>query len=415
MPLFPIETDVLVVGAGPAGLMAALAAASNGMRVTVLEQLGRPGAKLLASGGGRCNLTNTLSPGEFADRFGRQGRFMLPAMETLSADRLRELLGTWGVPTECPDGFHVFPVSNRAGDVLAALRRECERHGVYLRLGVKVEKLLMRDGAVCGVETDVGGVEASRVIVACGGKGYSGLGGTGGGYRLAAQAGHEIIEPVPGLVGLVTEASWPGSCAGVVIPDVELYVDLPKLRKSTLHCGDLLFTHRGISGIPVIDLSATVARLLTTRPTVPMRLNLLPGIPASEWERRLADWQKQDGRKTVRRLISQFLPNSVAEAVCREAGNVGERRAAELPKGGREKLLEWLTGIPLAVAGTEGFAKAMVTSGGVALNKVDPKTLQSRLVSGLYFSGEVLDLDGPCGGFNLQWAFSSGWLAGRSC
>lgn len=212
--------DLVIVGAGPAGLTAVIVAARAGNRVTVCEQLERAGAKLEMTGGGRANLTNLLPQEEFTAGFGRQGRFTLPALEALDPSGLREFMKTLGVPTEAPDGLHVYPKSNRAVDVLEGLLKECERLNVDLQTGIRVTDLILEHGRVRGVMADRKAIPGERVIIAAGGKSYAELGGTGGGYRLALLAGHSLVPPVPALVPLVTRETWPRTCAGVSFPAV---------------------------------------------------------------------------------------------------------------------------------------------------------------------------------------------------
>jgi len=407
-------TSVTIIGAGPAGLMAALAAAEHGATVTVCESLPRPGAKLLATGGGKCNLTNILAPFDLAMRFGRQGRFLLPALAALPPDALRQWLAAHGVPTTVTDGFHVFPVSQRAGDVLAALLENCRTRNVTIRTDCPVTELQLRNGAVTGVLDNDGPHPADRVILAAGGKGYPALGGRGAGYELARQAGHELVEPTPGLVGLQTAETWPGTCTGISFADSTVTIALPKYRQLPGR-GELLFTHHGISGPAVIDLSAEVGVLLRKHPAgIPLTLHLRTDCSPDWWNTEFDRWQREDGKKHLVNLLSPHVTHAVAEALCAAAGNIAHRKAAEFTAAERENLTRMLTAAPVTAIGSDGWEKAMVTRGGVSLKKVDPNTLQSRLVDGLYFAGEVLDLDGPCGGFNLQWAFSSGWLAGTS-
>jgi len=412
MPLS--QPKVVVIGAGPAGLMAAIQAARAGARVALVEQLTRAGAKLLATGGGRCNLTNTLPQADFVARFGRQGRFMLPALHALDSHALCRFLDERGVPTASPDGFHVFPTSNQASDVLAALLRECATLGVELRRGSKAVGLCLANAAVTGVALDGETLPCDRVVVAAGGKSYANLGGTGGGYALADQAGHAIVPPVPALAALDTREAWPGECAGITMPAVRLCIDLPAHRRRARE-GDLLFTHTGLSGPAAIDLAGDVAQLLEERESAPLRLQLLPEVSEAAWRERFERWRRDSGRKHLRNLLSRHLPQKLADVACAQAGAVANVRAAELPKKAMNALAAWLAAAPLTATATAGFDKAMATRGGVALKQVNPKTLQSKLVAGLYFAGEVLDLDGPCGGYNLQWAFSSGYLAGCSC
>jgi hypothetical protein len=418
-----VSGQIVVVGAGPAGLLAAMAAARAGRRVTVCERMTRAGAKLLASGGGRCNFTNTAPTADFAVAFGRQGRFVLPALEAMDGPGLRRMLAELGVPSRVEDDFHVFPSSGRAGDVVTALLRECSRLGVEIRLSTPVEELLLDGGRAAGVRTPRGDVPADGVILAAGGKGYAELGGSDAGYALARQAGHQIVPPVPALVPLLTAEKWPAACSGVSMAAARVRIDAPARPcgragrgdpRSGAVEGDVLFTHTGLSGPAVLDLSGTVAELLLKQPTVPIVVELLPGRTAADWRAEMDGWQRTDGRKTVRSLLARHLPQRLAAAICSQAGLADDARASDLPRPARTALEGLLTALPLTVTGTAGFARAMVTRGGVALKQVDPRTLASKLLAGLYLAGEVLDLDGPCGGYNLQWCMSSGLLAGTS-
>ena len=415
---------VVVVGAGPAGLMAAIAAARQGARVQVVEQMARPGLKLRASGGGRCNLTNTLPAAEYPDRFGRQGRFLAPALAACGPDRLREFFVELGVRTHSPDGVHVFPVTDSAATVLAALLEEQKRCAVPVRLGVKVTGLVREAGKLQGVRAAGDVFPADAVVLAAGGCSYPELGGTGGGYALAQAAGHEIVGPTPALVPLVTRENWPGELAGVSLNDVRVWIDLPGRRRQGV-TGDLLFTHRGLSGPAILDLSGAVAAQLARRTEVPLRLDLWSGMPAysGTGERRASAvhllekmdrWRVAQGKKSIVRLLAdEGLPRALAILVVRLAGGASDRTAAQLTGTERQALVDCLMQCPLTVTATEGFSRAMVTRGGVALREVNPATLGSKKMEGLFFAGEVIDVDGPSGGYNLQWAFASGWLSGR--
>ncbi len=402
---------IIIIGAGPAGLMAAVAASRSDAEVMVLEQMPRPGMKLLASGGGRCNLTNVLPENDFISHFGRQGRFMLPALNDFSRDELLNFMHEHGVETEITDGFHIFPKSGRANDVLRALLDECEKNGARVNCNVQVAGLSFADGRIDGVKFDGKVIAAERVIIASGGKGYPALGGLGRGYELARQAGHDIVPPIPAMVGLRTRENWPGECPGISLKNCELFIDLPKYR-GRRERGELLFTHRGISGPPVIDISGDVSSLLEKHEAVPLNINLFAGRDREYWLKEFNTWQQAQGRKQIHNLLAAHMPQSLAVILCREAQIVPETRAAAFPARSRDNLAALLSSAQLHVGATEDWEKAMVTRGGVALKQVSPDSLESRIVTGLFFAGEVLDIDGPCGGFNLQWAFSSGHLAG---
>jgi len=404
---------VVVVGAGPAGMAAAIAAAERGARVTLCEQLARPGVKLLATGGGRCNVTTTAEPGEVMARFGRAGRFMAPALGAMGPAALREWLASLGVET-CPDSAgRVYPTTNKAATVQAALWDRCRALGVDVRLGREVTGLRLQECAVTAVDTSAGPEVADCVILATGGRSYPHLGAAGSGYELARRVGHRIAEPTPALVGLVTREGWPGGLAGVSLPATNVRIDLPRQPKAGV-TGELLFTHRGVSGPAVLDLSAEVAVLLGKHEAVPLRLSFLPGVAMDDWPRRMDAWRREHGRRRVAGLLAESLPAALAGALCERAGLAGATLASQLSAAAATALAERLANCPLHAVGTEGWGRAMVTRGGVRLKEVRPETLESRIVAGLHFAGELLDLDGPCGGYNLTWAFAAGWLAGTA-
>ncbi|NLX13590.1 MAG: aminoacetone oxidase family FAD-binding enzyme [Phycisphaerales bacterium] len=406
--------EVLVVGAGAAGQMAAIAAAEQGRRVGLLEQMDRPGLKILASGGGRCNLTNLVTTEEFIAAFGRSGRFTGPALAQMGPAMLRTFMDRLGVATITPDGCHVYPAGERATEVQNALRRRLDELGVELHTRTEVIRLRVESGRLRGVETKIGhGFAAERVVLSCGGRSWPRLGGTGGGYALAEQAGHKLVEPLPALVPLVTRETWPSRLAGVSLSNARVRIDHAGQSRVGL-VGDVLFTHRGLSGPVALDLSGTVAGLLRRYGTVSLRIALIAGMNASRWAERLDEWRKETGRRGIASMLREYLPASMGSLLVELAGVKERTPVAQLTAGQRDTLADLLGGIELTVTDTEGFETAFVTRGGVVLGEVRPDTLESRRLPGLYLAGELLDLDGPCGGYNLQWAFASGYLAGRS-
>jgi hypothetical protein len=393
-------------------MMAAIAARQAGASVALCEQLDRPGVKLLATGGGRCNVTNTATDEEMMAAFGRQGRFMAPALEALGSRALREFLEQLGVPTSCPDGFHVYPSSNSAQDVQRALWKRCEALGVRIILKARLKGIeIDADGDGKRLATSQGILRAPGVILCTGGRSYPRLGATGEGLEIAAALGHTIVPTTPALAPLTTSETWPARCAGVSLGPVRMWIDLPGQLKAGLR-GDMLLTHTGVSGPAVLDISAQVAALLGRHKQVPLAVDLTPAVALGEWRARLDQWGHSEGARMLRSLLAGHLPAALARQLCLLAGLEADARAAHVQRAARDRLASLIKALPLTVVSVEGFERAMVTRGGVSLKEVNPRNLESKKVPGLFFAGEILDLDGPSGGYNLQWAFSSGHLAG---
>ena len=301
-PVIETSFDVVVVGAGAAGQMAAIAAAQENRKVLLLEQMNQPGLKILASGGGRCNLSNLAELAAFRAAFGRQGRFTTAAIAAMGPEDLRQFLDRIGVPTIVDEGVRVYPASQRSADVQTALRRQIKQLGVELRLGCTVRKLWIDSGKLMGVEVRADKrIAAARVVLACGGKSWPKLGGTGGGYALARQAGLEVTELLPALVPLLGQQRWPARLAGVSLQQVRLWIDLPGQDKIGL-TGDLLFTHRGLSGPVTLDISGRVSELLRLG-SVPLRIELVAGMGTTQWAQLLEDWRSSAGSDCSRFVL----------------------------------------------------------------------------------------------------------------
>lgn len=402
--------DFAVIGSGPAGLMAAITAARNGHSVTLFERMGQPSLKLLATGGGNCNLTNTLDEETFMRAFGRQGRFMSDALYTFNNDALCEFMAELGIQTKVTEDLYVWPEGG-ARAVTERLLRECSDLDISLCLNSAINRVFVTDGKVSSIACNNFEVPVKNLLIAAGGKGYSKLGGCGLGYDLAQQSGHTLIPPVASDVPLVTVEKWPCDLTGIIMPNVQFRVEHKGFPK-TGETGDLLFSHRGISGPMIINLSGSIASALEKSAPLTVRINFMQkGFQAQE---EFARWRAKEGKKLLANHLKLILPNAMADIFCELADISPKMKASELSRPQADKLEELLTNCPLTIARTEGFEKAMVTRGGVSLKEIDPSTMESKLVKGLYFAGEVMDLDGPCGGYNLQWAFSSGFVAGSS-
>ncbi|HZU98687.1 MAG TPA: NAD(P)/FAD-dependent oxidoreductase [Planctomycetota bacterium] len=408
--------DVAILGAGAAGLLAAKRAAERGRKVLLLERNKKPGVKILMSGGTRCNVTHDGSPAEVAKAFGKRSeRFLRPSMLAFSPADMIALLEKLDVPlkTEPPHG-KVFPRSDRATDVLAALVNEARAKGATLRTEARVLSVDRVDSGFL-VKHEGGEVAASRVIIATGGQSYPKAGFTGDGYGLARAFGHSISTPRPALVPLVLGQALEG-CSGVSLTDTRLALAPVGGKLLAERRGELLFTHRGLSGPAALDLSGE----LTARTSGVVRdatgpfevaLDLLPRVGHEDLQAELA---RKSSRSVATLLHERELPRSLVRALLLHATVPEERTLQEIRREERAAVVRALKDLRLPVTGTTGFDKAEVTAGGVVLDEVEPATLESRKVRGLHFIGEVLDVDGPVGGYNFQAAWSTGWAAGSA-
>jgi len=432
--------DVVVAGAGPAGLAAAIGAARRGRRVVLLDQAARPGVKILISGGNRCNLTHDCDAAEIARAFGRAGgRFLGHALRELGPRELKAWIESLGVPTKVEPGGKVFPVSDRANDVRDALERELRRAGVAFAGGAAVTKVERSGGA-----SDAGGFvvtsargtfAAPRVVLALGGRSYPKVGTKGDGYAIARSLGHDVGTTTPALVPLIADAAWLRALSGVTLPEVALslapdpgdsfphqydQVGVPMREriareKRPLARGALLFTHFGLSGPAPMNLGGDIAqRLASGAATVELRIDFLPATKRAALEQQLAARVAAGDARHVATALAELVPRRLAEALLVNASIAPQMPLKQLGAAARARLQDALFATRVAIAATRGFDFAEVTRGGVALDEVDPATMQSRRVPGLFLCGELLDLDGPIGGYNFTAAFATGALAGRS-
>ena len=418
--------DTLIIGAGAAGMMAAITAGRRDKRVLLLEKLPKIGAKLKATGGGRCNLSNTLSNEDFTQAFGKDGRFMQTAIDAFDHHALRDFFTSIGVETDAPDGFRIFPVGHSSQTILDALSTEMERVGVEVQCGQRVKEIKKKNnqflvGCVVPSEMPLGyqhtltpiSYTTQTLILATGGKGYPQLGAEGDGYDLAALFGHTSTSIFPAMMPLKVAEKWVDTCRADTIANAHIIVDIKKYRKLQAR-GDLIFTKQGIRGPVVLDFSREITPLLDKDIEVPILINMTKGMNEEAVRKHIREKHADNTHYTTLQLLETLLPTSLSEVLC-QLSDADPLLGFSKQKGStRERLIQLLAWVPLTVIGHDGFDKAMITRGGIKLGEIDPHTMESKLAEGLYFCGEVVNLDGPCGGYNLQWAFSSGFMAGSS-
>jgi predicted Rossmann fold flavoprotein len=433
-----LDYEIVVLGAGAAGLLAAARAAECGARVLLAEKNRRPGVKILMSGGTRCNITNArglrnldavsgpIDPAYDAAQsrgiraiqqaFGENGAFLAPALRLFDVDATVGMFEEAGVATKIESNGKIFPVSDKATHVLDALLIRVQRSGAKLLCSAPVLSInrLGSDGDLPDrfvVTLQDATVTAERVILAVGGCSYPGCGTTGDGYSLAQRFGHTIVAPKPALVPLNVDASWVPGLRGLSIPNALVSV-VAGTRVLQSRREAVLFTHRGLSGPAILDVSRAASRHTEPGGLV-LRLDLLPDISREELEVRFQVEARQ-GRRSVVTLVPDELPRRLAECLISAAAIPPDRIGPELSRDERRRLISGLKALALPIVGTLGFEKAEVTSGGIALEEINPRTLESRRVPGLHVAGEILDLDGLIGGYNFQSAWSTGWLAAES-
>lgn len=404
-----MEKRVCIIGAGPAGLTSAVFAAQAGAKVAVLEKNNTAGKKLLLTGGGRCNLTHTGTVDDFIRAYGKQGRFLRHCLHEFSPDATREFFAELGLATKVDEDGCVFPASERAGDVRDTLLNRCQKLGVQFLFGRGVEKIEKQGD---GFSVFAGGEPMifQKVIIATGGASYSETGSTGDGYKLAKSLGHTIIEPRPALVPLVTKEDWPIELAGTSLGNVVISVMIDKKKVSVV--GSMIFTHDGIGGPAVLDLSRLLADYLPAKKPIEIAIDVIPAMNESKLDEYLMGQLSRYSRKIIVNVLFELIPKKVAGLLCRQAG-IAETTASQLKKEQRRTVVQLLKKLPLSITATRPIEEATVTNGGVSTAGIDQTTMQSKVCPGLFFAGEVIDADGPCGGYSLQICWSTAALAGK--
>jgi predicted Rossmann fold flavoprotein len=404
--------NVLIVGGGAAGMMAALFAAKEGASVTILERNEKLGKKIYITGKGRCNVTNDCDREAFLSQVPRNPRFLYGALALLPTNALMEMLENAGCPLTVERGRRVFPQSNKASDVTRALSLELRRLSVQVRLNARVKSLIVKEARVRGVQLESGEtIAADAVILATGGKSYPVTGSTGDGYQLAQEAGHTITPLQPSLAPLVASESWVGELTGLSLKNVRLSA---KCQGKAVYSeqGEMLFTHFGISGPLTLEMSSH----LIAYPPEQWRvtLDLKPALTPEQLEARLLRDFAEMSRKQFANLLPGLLPGKLADIFPRLLDIPGDKPVHQISREERQRLKMLLKELPLPICGIRPIDEAIVTRGGIPVKEISPATMESKLTPGLYFAGEMIDVDAHTGGFNLHIAFSTGALAGKS-
>ena len=403
---------VVVIGGGAAGLMAAVIAGREGAKVTLLEKMNYVGKKMGITGKGRCNITNACDMSEFIKNTPGNGKFLYGAYERFTNEDLLQLLHDAGLETKVERGGRVFPASDSALDVRNTFMKLMKQYGVDVHLEEPVKKILVDDGTVTGVVTDKETYHADAVVIATGGKSYPATGSTGDGYILASQVGHTITDIRPSLVPIVTEESWVKDLMGLSLRNVELSVIAKNKVQATMF-GEMMFTHFGITGPIVLSLSHTVGKLMRKKNigNIGLDINLKPALSPETLDKRLQKDFDLYSKKQLINGMKDLLPSRLIPLIIELAGINPQKPINQISKEERQQIGYMLQHMPLTVKGLRPVEEAIVTAGGISLKEFNPKTMESKLVKGLYGAGEVLDIDAFTGGYNLQAAFSTGYVA----
>lgn len=405
---------VVVIGGGPSGMMAAGTAAERGKKVILLEKKDRCGRKLFITGKGRCNVTNDTDPEGLIANTAGNPYFMYSAFYGFTSQDTMDFFEGMGVRVKTERGNRVFPKSDKSGDIVRAMERYIRDSGVELRLNTKAEGIIIENSAVGGVKTKKGIIECDSVIIATGGLSYAVTGSDGDGYRFAKSVGHKVTKLYPSLVPLVTKEKWTADLMGLSLKNVRLTI---KCEGKDIYSdfGEMLFTHYGISGPLVLTASRYVTDKFDKNKNIEAYIDLKPALNEKELDTRLLKDFSKYANKDFKNALDDLLPLKLIPVIVRLSKIDPYKKVNGITKEERQKLLRLLKGLKLTVTGTSGYNEAVVTAGGIDVNEIDPSTMESKLIKGLFFSGEVIDVDAFTGGFNLQIAFATGRLAGMNC
>ena len=415
-------SKVIVVGGGPAGMMAAITAAENGKEVLIIEKMPSFGKKLLITGKGRCNITSSLYMSEFIKNTPGNGKFLYSAFQNYTNKDIIEFLHRQGLEVKEERGNRVFPVTDKSSDVLDCFLKRMDELKIKYKLHTKVEKILVKENQVIAIRTDKEIIQTSNVILATGGKSYPLTGSTGDGYRIASELGHKIVKIKPSLVPLeVYEKEECKKMQGLSLRNVSIkLVDVNKNKTIYEDFGEMLFTHFGISGPIILSSSAHLVRykdidnLLKDKKIV-IKIDLKPALTDEQLDERILRDFKEFKNKQFKHSLDKLLPQKLIPVFIEKSEIEPEKRVNEITREERNKMVNLLKDFEITIKNFRPVEEAIITSGGIDTKEINPKTMESKLIKGLYFAGEIIDVDSYTGGFNLQIAYSTGYTAGMSC
>ncbi|MFC1709439.1 NAD(P)/FAD-dependent oxidoreductase [Candidatus Omnitrophota bacterium] len=406
------QFQAIIIGAGPAGMMAAIRAAERGRKVLLIEQNSTPGKKLLISGKGRCNLTNTCDIKDFLDKFSKSRNFLRNTFAKFFNTQLYAFFQQSRLKLKDERGGRVFPKSDRSGDILNALKSRLKNKHITVLLGERVREIILKDSQIEGVITHSGKqFLAPNIAVTTGGKSYPSTGSTGDGYKIAKDLGHEIIPLEPALSPVIIKEDFIKDWQGIALKNVSATL-FSKGKKVDGRFGEMLFTHFGLSGPIILDLSASIYDALKLNNNAEISINFKPALDHKTLNGRLLREFKADSKKSLKKIFNNLMPRGIIVRFLQYCGIDENKIANQVTTEERKKLVRGLLDLRLTAKGIMPLKDSIVTRGGVNTKQINPKTMESKLMKGLYFAGEVIDIDAKTGGYNMQAAFSTGWVCG---
>ncbi|PIT88529.1 MAG: aminoacetone oxidase family FAD-binding enzyme [Candidatus Magasanikbacteria bacterium CG10_big_fil_rev_8_21_14_0_10_36_32] len=406
--------DVAVVGAGPAGIMAAGAAAEFGAKVILIDQNTKPGKKLLLTGNGRCNITNAeFNLRKLVENYGENGKFLFHAFFVFGPKKVINFFNRLGVKTKIENDGRVFPISERSSDVLNALEKYLSKNKVSICLNSRVSRIVFKKNKIEKLVVENKSIIAEKYIFCTGGKSYPMTGSTGDGFKWIRDFGHTVDELLPALVPIKIKEDWVKKLQGLVFKNIKIIV-CQNNKRYFKETGDILFTHFGASGPAILNISGRVGGLLK-QGAVKLSLDIFPSLNLEFLNKKIQDKINQNPKKSIKSLLSDFVPNRFAVALLENLNLKTDKQIINITKKEINKIAVYLKNIEITVEELCGFDLAMVTKGGVSLKEINNKTMKSKIIDNLFFAGEIISADGRTGGFNLQICWSTGYLAGKNC